>query len=159
MTKRMRAAFVKAPYNFEIREVPVPRVREGWALVKVEACGICGTDLHIARYTDHKLTTKPATKWQGFGHEVAGVVVEVGPGVPNVKEGDSVVLESGSYCGSCELCRNGRSDLCNKGPNFWHNDSMGFADYILAPKECLCPSTAFHLKWQLWRSRWASPWT
>ena len=139
MTKQMRAAFVKAPYQFQVREVPIPQVREGWALIKVEACGICGTDSHIANYTEHKLTTKSATKWQGFGHEVAGIVAAVGPGIQHVKEGDTVVLESGSYCGVCDLCRNGRADLCNKGPNFWHNKTMGFADYILAPKECLVP--------------------
>lgn len=139
MTRTMRAAFVKAPHNFKVREVPIPRVKEGWVLVKVEACGICGTDLHIAKYTDHKLTPNPATKWQGFGHEIAGVIAAVGPGVYTVKEGDTVVLESGSYCGVCDLCRNGRADLCNKGPNFWNNESMGFADYILAPKECLVP--------------------
>ena len=139
MTKKMRAAFVKAPFQFDCREVPVPEVKEGWALVKVEACGICGTDLHIASYTNHKLTMKPATEWQGFGHEVAGVVVEVGAGIHHVREGDKVVLESGSFCGVCDLCRNGRMDLCNKGANFWGNATMGFADYILAPRECLVP--------------------
>lgn len=139
MTKTMLAAFVRAPFEFALREIAVPEVREGWALIKVEACGICGTDLHIARSVTHRLTPKPPTEWQGFGHEVAGVVAQVGPGVRNVKEGDRVVLESGSYCGTCELCRNGRSDLCNKGPNFWNNESMGFAEYILAPKECLVP--------------------
>jgi L-iditol 2-dehydrogenase len=85
--------------------------------------------MHIAR--------SQATKWQGFGHEIAGIVAEVGPGVKNVKEGDAVTLESSSYCGVCEQCRNGRVDLCNKAPNFWRNESMGFADYILAPQECL----------------------
>lgn len=139
MPKQMQAAFVKAPFQFQIREVPVPQVREGWALIKVKACGICGTDMHIAKYTDHKLTPKSPTQWQGFGHEISGVVAEVGAGVTNVKEGDTVVLESGSYCGTCNLCRNGRVDLCNNGPNFWLNDTMGFAEYILAPKECLVP--------------------
>lgn len=139
MPRTMRAAFVRAPFQFEIREIPIPQVHQGWALIKVEACGICGTDMHIASYTDHKLTTQAPTNWQGFGHEVAGVVVETGAGVDNVNEGDTVVLESGSYCGVCELCRNGRVDLCNNGPNFWKNASMGFADYILAPKECLVP--------------------
>ena len=94
MSKTMRAAFVRAPFQFEVREVPVPQVREGWALIKVEACGICGTDMHIASYTDHKLTPQSPTAWQGFGHEVAGVVVELGAGVYNVKEGDTVTSKS-----------------------------------------------------------------
>lgn len=129
MTQNMLAAFVKIPYQFELREVPIPQVKDGWALIKVEACSICGTDLHYANHL--------ATEWQGFGHEIAGVVVEVGAGVTTVKEGDTVALESGSYCGVCEQCRNGRVDLCNKAPNFWQNPTMGFAQYILAPKECL----------------------
>lgn len=129
MTKTMLAALVKAPFEFRMVEVAVPEVKDDWALVKVEACGICGTDMHYA--------THLATEWQGFGHEVAGVVVKAGYGVRSVKEGDRVVLESGSYCGTCDLCRNGRSDLCNKGANFWGNETMGFAEYILAPKESL----------------------
>lgn len=131
MTQKMLAAFVKTPFQIKTEEVPVPEVKEDWALVKVEACGICGTDMHYANHL--------ATEWQGFGHEVAGVVVGVGRGVNTVKEGDRVVLESGSYCGTCEQCRNGRSDLCNRGNNFWRNPTMGFAEYVLAPKECLVP--------------------
>lgn len=131
MAEKMLAAFVKAPLQIQLREVVIPEVRDDWVLVKVKACGICGTDLHIAR--------SEAKDWQPFGHEVAGVVVKVGPHVSTVKEGDKVVLESGSFCGHCSLCRNGRVDLCNKAPNFWQNESMGFAEYILAPKECLVP--------------------
>ncbi|MCZ7543199.1 MAG: alcohol dehydrogenase catalytic domain-containing protein [Anaerolineae bacterium] len=131
MAKKMQAAYVKVPFQFEVREVPIPEVREGWVLVKVEACGVCGTDLHYANVL--------AEDWQPFGHEVAGVVVEVGPGVYTVKEGDKVALESASFCGHCANCRNGRVDLCNKAPNFWSNESLGFAEYILAPKECLVP--------------------
>ncbi|MFN8531614.1 MAG: zinc-binding dehydrogenase [Anaerolineae bacterium] len=127
----MQAAHIKVPFQFEVREVPIPEVRPGWALVKVEACGICGTDLHYARHL--------ATEWQGFGHEVAGVITALGAGISHVKEGDHVVLESGSYCGVCEQCRNGHVDLCNKAPNFWNNPTMGFADYILAPAQCLVP--------------------
>ncbi|MCS7219822.1 MAG: alcohol dehydrogenase catalytic domain-containing protein [Anaerolineae bacterium] len=131
MTKSMLAAYVKAPFQFQLREVPIPQVRDDWVLVKVAACGICGTDLHAAR--------SEARDWQPFGHEIAGIVVEVGRHVSTVKEGDRVVLESGSFCGHCDYCRNGRVDLCNKAPNYWANESMGFAEYILAPKECLVP--------------------
>jgi L-iditol 2-dehydrogenase len=135
----MQAAYVRAPWQFEVREVPIPAVKPGWVLIKVEACGVCGTDLHIAGYMNHQLTRHPPTQWQPFGHEVAGIVAAVGEGVGNVKEGDTVALESGSYCGVCEQCRNGRVDLCNRAPNFWSNPSMGFADYILAPWQACVP--------------------
>jgi L-iditol 2-dehydrogenase len=131
MAQNMLAAFVKAPFQFQLREIPVPEVRDDWVLVKVKACGICGTDLHTAR--------SEANDWQPFGHEVAGVVAQVGAHVSTVKEGDQVLLESGSFCGHCDNCRNGRVDLCNKAPHIWLNQSMGFAEYILAPKECLVP--------------------
>lgn len=131
MTEKMKAAFVKAPFKFQVREVDVPEVRDDWALVKIEACGICGTDLHAAR--------TEAKKWQPFGHEIAGVVARVGRHVSNVKEGDTVALESASFCNHCDLCRNGRVDLCNQAPNFWQNEAMGFAEHMLAPKECLVP--------------------
>jgi len=127
----MLAAYVKAPFQLQLREIPIPEVRDDWVLVKVKACGVCGTDLHAAR--------SEAQDWQPFGHEVAGVVAQVGLHVSTVKEGDRVVLESGSFCGHCDYCRNGRVDLCNKAPNIWSNESMGFAEYILAPKECLVP--------------------
>ena len=139
MSKTMQAAFVKAPYQFELREVPIPAIKEDWALIQVKACGVCGTDVHIASYTDHQLTPFPATQWQCFGHEIAGVVVATGQGVHNVKEGDKVVLESSSYDPSANISRDGRVDLSNTAPNFWSNDTMGFAEYILAPKECLVP--------------------
>jgi len=126
MSKTMRAAFIKAPFQVQLREVPIPEVKPGWTLVKVEACGICGTDLH---------TLRSAKDWSPLGHEVVGVAAKVGAGVRSVREGDKVALESGSFCHTCDACRDGRVDLCNTGPNYWGNATMGFAEYILAPEE------------------------
>jgi len=126
MPKTMRAAFVKVPFQVQLREVPIPEVKPGWILVKIEACGICGTDLH---------TLRSAKDWSPLGHEVVGVAAKVGTGVRSVREGDKVALESGSFCHTCAACRDGRVDLCNTGPNYWGNPTMGFAEYILAPEE------------------------
>ena len=77
----------------------------------VEACGICGTDLTAAAN---------AADWKPFGHEIAGVVDAVGPAVSNVAVGERVALQSSSYCGTCERCRNGRVDLCRGAvASFW----------------------------------------
>ncbi len=127
----MKAAFVKAPFQFQVRDIAIKEPSDDEALVKVMACGICGGDMNFAGVD--------AKEWEPFGHEIAGVIVKKGKNCSTVKEGDKVVLESGSFCGKCELCRNGRADLCNKGPNFWGNTSMGFAEYITVPKECLVP--------------------
>ena len=129
--QRALAAYLKAPFQIELREVVLPDPGPDEVLIRVKACGICGTDLHAAR--------SQATEWQPFGHEVAGIVAKVGAHVTTVKEGDAVALESASFCGHCDLCRDGRVDLCNKAPNFWNGPTMGFAEYMLAPKEALVP--------------------
>ena len=121
------SARMKAPWQFELRDVPLPdTIKDGWIRVKVAGCGVCGTDLTAA--------AERAKNWETFGHEVAGVVDALGPGVDNLKVGQPIVLESGSYCGKCDLCHDGRVDLCNsKAPHFWGQDAMGFSEYLLAP--------------------------
>ena len=127
----MKVVFVKKGFEFEIRDVEIPEIDKNQALVKVKACGLCGTDLHTARIG--------AKEFESFGHEVTGIVEAVGENVVEVKIGDSVLLESGSFCRTCDLCRNGQSDLCNNAPNIIQNEIMGFSEYIVAPKECLIP--------------------
>ena len=127
----MKAVYVKAPYTFEVRGVNLRSIRPNEALIKIKACGICGTDLHMAG--------TEAKEWQSFGHEITGIVEEVGSNVMGIKVNDHVLLESGSFCRECATCRNGRVDLCNNAPNIFKGDTMGFAEYIIAPKECLVP--------------------
>lgn len=124
------SAYMKGPWQFELRQVELPETPPaGFVQLKVQACGVCGTDLSAAcRMTD---------KFKPFGHEIAAVVERLGPEVAGLKEGQSVVLESSSFCGRCELCRNGRVDLCAKAPNFWSQPAMGFSQRMLAPATCL----------------------
>jgi len=130
----MKAAYVKAPYQFELRDVKLGKPGPGQVLLSVKACGVCGTDaVHVAGVQ--------AKEWQAFGHEIAGVIEEVGPGMKEVKPGDSVVLESSSFCRSCSLCRDGRVDLCAGAPHFWGQPAMGFSEKMLAPIECVVPFT------------------
>jgi len=127
----MKAAYIKAPMKVEIREVDLPPVGDDDVLIRVMACGICGTDVT-------SLTTS-AVDWEPAGHEIAGIVERVGARVANTAIGDTVTLETGTYDRFSENSRNGRIDLCNKGPNFWLKGPMGFAEYIVAPKECVVP--------------------
>jgi L-iditol 2-dehydrogenase len=129
--KRMKAAYVKSPYQFEVREEKLKEITEDEILVKVKACGVCGTDITTA--------ASEAKEFQPFGHEIAGIVAKAGKKVDRVKEGDSIVLESGTFCRYCSNCRNGRADLCNDGPNFWLKGPMGFSEYLIAPKEMAVP--------------------
>ncbi len=106
----VKAAFVKSPFKFEIRDVDLPSLKPNDVLLKIKASGICGTDLHTAR-------TEPKTGMT-FGHEIVGIVEQIGSNVENVEVGQSVLVESGSFCGTCEDCRNGRVDLCHdRAPN------------------------------------------
>jgi L-iditol 2-dehydrogenase len=125
----MKAAYVKAPFQFSVRAVELREIEQDEVLIQVKACSVCGHDMIMA--------AMGAEDWQPFGHEVSGVVEKVGGYVKNVSKGDSVVLESGTFDRFSDNSRNGRVDLDNKGPNFWvkNDDTMGFAEYIIVPME------------------------
>ncbi len=76
-------------------------------MVKVGACGICGTDLHIAD-GEFPPTPYPIVP----GHEFAGEVVALGPGVSGLSEGTRVAVDPSLYCGRCRFCRVGKGNLC-----------------------------------------------
>ncbi len=133
MTHASRAAYVKAPYQFELREQKVPGPGPGQLLLEVAACGVCGTDLHIA--------AQLAGDWQTLGHEVAGVIRAVGEGVTDFAAGDRVALDSSAPCGRCPICRprpygRGRPDLCRTPATYWGTATMGFGELLLTPREC-----------------------
>jgi L-iditol 2-dehydrogenase len=130
---KTQSAYLQAPWRTELRDIELDDVlRPGWVRIRVESCGLCGTDLTAAE--------DAAKKWHPFGHEVAGVVEAVGPEVHGLGAGTRVVLESGSACGRCELCRDGRADLCTgKTDNFWGQPAMGFSRHMLVPAVCCVP--------------------
>lgn len=90
-------------------------------LIKVQACGVCGTDLNFLR--DYEEDFMP------LGHEIAGVVVETGSLVKNVKEGDLVTVEDCSMCGSCMDCKSGHPELCRE--MYTLNGIPGMGEYVL----------------------------
>jgi Zn-dependent alcohol dehydrogenases, class III len=85
----MKAAYFKAPFQFEIRSIGLREIKCDEVLVKVKACSVCGHDMIMASYA--------AVEWQPFGHEISGIVEKTGCYVKNVKKGDKVVLESGTF--------------------------------------------------------------
>lgn len=131
---KTRSAHFLAPWQVEIREVSLPdSPPAGDVLVRVDACGICGTDVSAI--------AAKAAQWEPAGHEVAGTILALGNGVAHLQVGQRVVLETASFCGHCDLCRNGRVDLCVKAPNFWGRPAMGFSDLMLVPSACVVPFT------------------
>src|SRR5881397_4076757 len=90
-----------------LSERPEPTAAPGHVVLDVVACGICGTDVHI--YDGEYDSLPPVT----MGHEVSGVVAELGDGVDRPWEGARVVTETYfSTCGQCAFCRSGRTNLC-----------------------------------------------
>jgi 6-hydroxycyclohex-1-ene-1-carbonyl-CoA dehydrogenase len=112
-----------------IEEMPLPDLREGDALLRVAACGLCHTDLH---YLDHGVPTfrKPPII---LGHEAAGVVDRLGPGVSGFAPGDRVLAPSVWACGRCRYCRAGRENLCAELVMPGNHVHGGFAEFLAVP--------------------------
>jgi len=119
----------------ELREVPAPRPSAGELLLKVAACGICRTDLHVVdgELTEPKLPLVP-------GHQIVGVVAGLGEGVTRFRPGDRVgVPWLGGTCGECGFCRSGRENLCDRALFTGYQKNGGFADYCTADSRFCFP--------------------
>jgi alcohol dehydrogenase, propanol-preferring len=130
MARTMKAAVVRQfRQPLSIDEVPVPEVRPGQILVKIEASGVCHTDLHAA---DGDWPVKPTPPFIP-GHEGVGTVAAAGAGVTAVKEGDRVgVPWLHTACGHCRHCLGGWETLCDGQQNTGYSVNGGFAEYVLA---------------------------
>ena len=110
MTETNRAAVLTGLKTLEFREVPMPQVGPDEILMKMEAVGVCGSDVH---YYSHGRIGDFVVEFPFIlGHECAGTVVEVGKDVKHLQVGDRVALEPGMPCGKCEMCRTGHYNLC-----------------------------------------------
>jgi propanol-preferring alcohol dehydrogenase len=110
------------------RKLPLPEAAAGELLLKVEACGICRTDLHVVdgELTDPRLPLVP-------GHQIVGLVESVGKGVHGFHPGDLVgVPWLGGTCGMCDYCLSGRENLCDLAVFTGYQRNGGFAEYCTA---------------------------
>ena len=124
----MAMVFEPGKVEFEDREVAEPG--PGQVLIKTKASSICGSDLH-AFHGKHPFAPLPAA----LGHELAGQVAEIGPGVDKVKPGDRVVLEPVIICRQCEFCARGDYHLCTR-ISFHHRQGRGaFTPFFLADQD------------------------
>jgi len=127
--RTMKAAVVREfGQPLSIDEVPVPMPGRGEVLVKMMATGVCHTDLHAA---DGDWPVKPRLPFVP-GHEGAGVVAALGPGVTGVKEGDAVgIAWLHDACGVCEHCLDGWESLCSAQRNSGYSVNGSFAEYAI----------------------------
>ncbi len=121
-------AKTRPAFGAELVDIPVPRPQRGELLVRIAACGICGSDLHIYEWELGAERFAPRLPMV-LGHEPAGEVVEVGPEAGGFKKGDHVALDPFGHCGRCSTCLAGRFNLCASPTTL----SGAFAEYTIAP--------------------------
>lgn len=126
------AVFYGAEKPLKIEDVEKPAAKAGEALIKIEACGVCHTDLH---YLEGVPTFKKPPMI--LGHEASGIVEEVGEGVTNVKPGDRVLIPAVLACGKCEFCRSGRENICLNMLMVGNHIDGAYAEYIAVPAKDL----------------------
>lgn len=136
----MKAAMYHGRRDIRIEDVPEPETGPGQVKVRVEWCGICGTDLH--EYLDGPIFCPPVGAPHALtgeevpvvlGHEFAGAVADVGDGVTNVAVGDRVAVEPYLTCGTCARCREGRYNVCDVlGFIGLSGGGGGFSEYVVA---------------------------
>ena len=125
----MRALVLDHPGSFRVTEVPDPTPQATDIVVRVECCGICGTDLHILA-GEFPPTPYPITP----GHEFAGTVVARGADVrPDLPIGARVAVDPSLYCGYCRKCRAGRDNLCENWAAIGDTVNGAFAEFVAVP--------------------------
>src|SRR5947209_95189 len=125
----MRAMVLDAPKKLlQLRDIAKPRPNAGQLLVRVSACAVCRTDLHIVdgELPEPKLPLVP-------GHEIVGRVEEIGEGVEDFRVGDRVGIPwLGWTCGECEYCTSGRENLCERARFTGYTIDGGYAEFTVA---------------------------
>lgn len=123
----MKAIVYEGANTISVKDVKVPEVKEGWALIKISHAGICGTDLNIYGGT-HPRATSPLI----MGHEFSGRIVK---GHPSLKDGTLVTLYPLLSCGHCEPCLTGNTHVCDTLKLIGIDCDGGMAEYVVAPIE------------------------
>jgi L-iditol 2-dehydrogenase len=125
--------------KLEIKDMPLPEVGAGDVRVRVDSCGICGSDVH--GYDGSSGRRVPPLI---MGHEAAGTVESVGEGVDSLAPGDRVTFDSMISCGQCRFCRAGEINLCDNrrvvgvSPGDWKQHGA-FAEYVVVPERIVFP--------------------
>ncbi|WP_373413881.1 zinc-dependent alcohol dehydrogenase family protein [Ensifer aridi] len=125
----MKAVRLESVGNISVRDVEVPEPGPDDLLVKVEACGICGTDRHLLH--GEFPSTPPVT----LGHEFCGIVVKAGDAVRGIASGARITGDPNISCGRCPQCQAGRVNLCRNLRAIGIHRDGGFAEYVLVPQK------------------------
>ena len=130
--RMMKAGILAGPLKIEIRKVPIPSVQPGMMRIRLSACGVCGSDVHM--WIQGKGWTDGPQPDFHMGHEFCGTVDD--PGESIFKKGDRVIFWANLYCGECDMCMAGKEHLCREvnGKNYigFVRDG-GYAEYFTGP--------------------------
>ena len=124
----MKAVILHGPGKVELGDFPTPAVKPGEVRVAVAYCGICGSDHHKVA---GKRNTHPIRYPVPLGHEIAGVVAEVGEGVTGFSVGDRVTVDPNWSCGKCRYCQDGKPSFCESARGV----VKGMAEFVSSPVE------------------------
>jgi D-arabinitol dehydrogenase (NADP+) len=124
----MKAVLYEAPRRYAVTDIPTPEAAAGEVRIKVDQVGVCGTDLHIHEGDFNAVF--PLIP----GHELVGVVDQVGAGVDRVRLGEQVSVNPNVHCGRCEYCLSGRLILCADLKGYGSNFPGFFAEYVTVPQ-------------------------
>ena len=130
----MKCAVYYGKQDLRVEERPVPRPGRGEVLVRVMACGVCGTDVHIFQGDPGAADCPPGTV---PGHEFAGVIEAAGEGVTAFGPGDRVCVDPNKLCGECDFCRGGIGHFCEHMTGIGTTADGGFAEYCVVPQSQL----------------------
>jgi threonine dehydrogenase-like Zn-dependent dehydrogenase len=126
----MLAAKFLGRRDVRIDDYPVPKIADDELLVRVAACGVCGTDIHIYE------GEVPLAKFPVIaGHEFSGTVEKVGSAVADISAGDKVVVEPNLFCSRCHYCRTGKKHFCVNWQGIGLTRDGGFAEFARIPRQ------------------------
>ena len=126
----MKAAVFYGKGDLRVEEAVTPVAGKGEILVRVRACGVCGTDVHIFSGDEGAAKTTPPVI---LGHEFSGEVEETGEGVTEFKKGDRVCVDPNVLCGECHYCKNALGHFCEHMQGIGTTVNGGFAEYVAVP--------------------------
>lgn len=127
----MKAAVFKKPHHLSVVDRPLRTLAKHEVLVRVQSCGVCGTDVHIV--AGESRSTPPVV----LGHEYAGIVEEVGSEVKRFSPGQHVAIDPNVSCGSCYFCRRGEVHLCSNLRALGVDIDGGMAELCIVPEQQL----------------------